>query len=785
MKLCFYELLKIVSRRNFIFILILLLFINLFFAYKISTDEEISPDAYKRFYRDLQDVNDIESYLSDELAKYNILLFSLFGRSETELVENYGDKAYEYIDQYKKGEISPRYTKHYHTEQSLFNEALKQFSSISAYGQYIDSIEEQAEQMLKSPIFGEEDSFSYRNIKKTPLAYSHLRNNKLKFGNSEWILALTNNKIADFIALILVFYICFVLFIYEDENGLFKLIRPAKRGNYHTLAAKTGALFIFTVMLYLLLYGSLFLLVRNLYGMDDLTRKIQSVRGFLASNLDVTISAYLIIYSLSKIVVYFLLGMTVLTLCILFKNMVAVYLASFLFAGVNLAFFKGIDAQSAFGIFRYISFFSLFRTNSHYENYINVNLFGYPVNLVTFFFFFSMVAITALLFVSALIYLKQRQIHFSSSKVRGILGKLLVKRAGPGTRLILHEGHRILLTNKVLFILLLLFLFQGYNMKNYTAPYDYDDNIYKNYLQQIEGGIGQHTHNFIKNEEERFKEIEEVLEGLAEKEAEGEISKEQLNMTKIQLSNELYPQKVLQRVKYRVEELERIKAKRDFDVWLVYDTGYNALTGPSSRKDYVSGIIMTLLLTLCLCPVFATEYDKGLVRLVATTKQGRSRIYGRRTIVCIVITLVICLTSFLADLVGILRIYGAVGINAPVQSLEHFSSLTLRLTIGQYLALLYCLRLVASMFIMFIIFSISILSENTFIAIAISQILFIVPLAAGLLGVDSVKSYLFNPLITVNILFWQNNLLPLINSVIVIAAGLLFVIAMYRKRAAE
>jgi hypothetical protein len=54
-----------------------------------------------------------------------------------------------------------------------------------------------------------------------------------------------------------------------------------------------------------------------------------------------------------------------------------------------------------------------------------------------------------------------------------------------------------------------------------------------------------------------------------------------------------------------------------------------------------------------------------------------------------------------------------------------------------------------------------------------------------LMGVDSVKPYLFNPLITVNILFWQNNMLPLINSVIVIVAGLLFIIAMYRKRAAE
>lgn len=785
MKLCFFELFKIISRRNFIFILVLLLFINLFFEYKTSIDQEISPDAYKRFYMDLQEVYDIESYLNNEAAKYNILLFSLFGTSETELAESFGDKAFDYIDQYKKGEISPRYTKHYHTEQRLFNEALKQYNNISAYGQYIDSIEEEAEHMLKSSIFGELDSFSYRNIKKTPLAYSHLRNNKLEFGNSEGILALTNNKTADFIAIVLVLYICFVLIVYEDENRLFKLIRPAKKGNYHTLAAKTGALLISTVMLYLLLYGSLFLLVSNLYGMGDLGRKIQSVKGFLACNLDITISGYLILYSLSKIVIYFILGMMVLTLCLLFRNMVAVYLASFLVAGVNLAFFKGIDAQSPLGILRYTSFFILFRTNSLYENYINVNFFGHPVNLVTFFFSFSMVAIMVFLFVSALIYLKQKQINLSSSKVRGILGKLLANRVGHGTRLIWHEGHRILLTNKVILILLLLLLFQGYNMKNYTAAYDYDDNIYKNYILQIEGRIGQHTHNFIRNEEEGFKEIEQVLESLAEKEAEGGISKEQLNMTKIQLSNELYPQKVLQRVKHRAEGLERIKAEENLDVWLVYDTGYNTLTGPSSRKDYVSGIIMTLLLSICICPVFTTEYDRGLIRLVASTKQGRSRTYIRRTIVCIILTLVICLASFLVDLIGILRIYGVAGINAPIQSLEHFSSLSLRITISQYLALLYFLRLVGSIFIMFILFSISILSENTFIAIAISQILFIVPLAASLMGVDSVKPYLFNPLITVNILFWQNNMLPLINSVIVIVAGLLFIIAMYRKRAAE
>lgn len=325
--------------------------------------DEISPESYKAFYKDLEGVNDVAAYVSNEAAKYDILLYFSFGSSETELTDKYGDKVSEYIEQYNKGELVPQYTKHIYTEWRLFNEALEHLNTIIDYKKYLEDIEVRAQQMLKSPLLGKKDTFAYRNIKKTPLAYSHFQDNKPEFGNSKGVIGLTENRAADYIAIILIFYICFVLFLYENENGIFRIVRPALRGGCHTAFAKIGALFITCALIYILLYGSLYFTISNLYGMGDLTRKIQSVKSFLASTLDVTITEYLIIYSLSKIAVYFLLGLLVLSLCILLKNSVLVYVAACMLGGLNLALYSGIREQSAFGIFKYMSIIQLFQTN--------------------------------------------------------------------------------------------------------------------------------------------------------------------------------------------------------------------------------------------------------------------------------------------------------------------------------------------------------------------------------------------------------------------------------------
>ena len=100
----------------------------------------------------------------------------------------------------------------------------------AAYPVFLESINENAENMLRFPVFAEKGSFEYRNILKTAADYEHIDSVDMDFGISEGISSVTSFNMTDLCIIILSFAMCYYLFAYEHVNGLMSLIRSCSRG---------------------------------------------------------------------------------------------------------------------------------------------------------------------------------------------------------------------------------------------------------------------------------------------------------------------------------------------------------------------------------------------------------------------------------------------------------------------------------------------------------------------------------------------------------------------------
>ena len=190
-------------------------------------------------------------------------------------------------------ESSLRYLRSFYNEQHLLSEILEQVSAVAHYEDYLNRIGEEAKIMTSSSLFGKPGTFSYRNIEKTPPVYEHLKGTVLPAEDSEGMLLATGSRITDLLLLCLFVVLGLSMLIGEREDGTLLLIKPMKRGYLDTIAAKLALMLCLAAAGTVLFYGTDFLIAEKTLGLGDLSRPVQSLRGFLTSPYAMTAGQYL------------------------------------------------------------------------------------------------------------------------------------------------------------------------------------------------------------------------------------------------------------------------------------------------------------------------------------------------------------------------------------------------------------------------------------------------------------------------------------------------------------
>ena len=184
-------------------------------------------------------------------------------------------------------------------ELNLLGYYLDQYDAFDQYVSFTENLKTRAEQMKLSPLWGDANSFSYRNIQKTAADYEKL-DEQLQVGINEGVMFLGNAFWTDWLLLLFAIYIGFMLFKWEHENNALNLVSSCVRGRGMLGIAKVVTALSLEIGAFMFLYGSNYAIAARLYGFGGLDRAIQSVPKFQSCGISLTVGTYIVLLGVVK-----------------------------------------------------------------------------------------------------------------------------------------------------------------------------------------------------------------------------------------------------------------------------------------------------------------------------------------------------------------------------------------------------------------------------------------------------------------------------------------------------
>lgn len=570
----------------------------------------------------------------------------------------------------------------YIKEAAVKKQIVNELEGIIGYTDYLRNMRETAELTGSISIFRDNESrFSVRNREKTIRAYEKMESVTVQPSPSLGIELFSASTLTDFLALILIIYAVFSIWIKDQEEGMQNLLRSCFRGRKSLVAVKAAAGVFVCFVIELLLYGGTLLISWKLYGLGDLTRFLPSVSMFRQTAWPVRVWEFLILFFIVKLSAY--------SMCMLlfgfFAGKVHTSTATILVSGIVIGgsclTYGQISGDSYAGIFKYLLPYGLLQAQDVFSIYRNLNLFQYPVNLAVAYGVVLVFGIAVLIFF-LLRGADQKKSRVSRHKVSVWKRQRRTKRGHHRLDecggVLLNELRKLLIDRKVLLILVVLGLLQGYLYKGETVRYyNYTEYCYRQYLDVLSGELTSEKEAYIEKEKERFAEL---------------LNKQ--DQTAAGLGSDL--EKQLQAYEAFCRVLDYCDYLRENHlVYMVYEPAYEELTASAGNgKDAFLAFEMMAFMVLCATQIYGPDDQLRMSRLCRMTLYGRKRAEMIRVGISACIGGAILFLSYLPFLLNVVKTYqiSAEEFFYPAGCLRSLNAYGDHMTIGGYLLLLSALR---------------------------------------------------------------------------------------------
>lgn len=506
------------------------------------------------------------------------------------------------------------------------------------YSDYLKRVQEQANKMQQSSIFGaDSNSFVYRNIIKTAKDFADCSGSGIRLGNDLAIQEWLAFSWADwgFLATVLLLVMSF---LDERKKGLSAIVRscPAGQGNLQ-ISRLLILLFYCAGMTFLLYYLPLALSLVMEGGWGDLSRPVQSLAQFQKCTVQLTVAEFLAQFFFIKTVCGFLLGVLIWFALSFLEQVQLCWMATAVAMAVEYFLYSTIPAQSIFSPLRYVNVFSYVFTSQLYTEYVNINLLSYPVGKSTM--LLGLLFIGAITLSMVITYLLPRRYPFGN---RDRMGKLLHLWDCAGDALRRHFGLFSFEWYKLLFLtagglFLILGVILSRNLPLNSGAYSrMEDSVYRQYVAQVQGPVTQDTHEYI---------------------AQAKAALENAEMDTAEFD------KALSRLEHTVDTLPE-------GAWIVDDTMFMNIYGPKSwYAQRNTALIALLILCACLSPIFSAEQKSDLRKVLHVTPRGRTWLFWAKYGVALSVTVLVWLMVFVQEWRTASKMLGETILSAPCVSI--------------------------------------------------------------------------------------------------------------------
>ena len=681
--LIWYEFQKVWRRGSFLGLMLLILILNLFLLWYFNrpAEEEAALSAYKTVCREISGMTEEEK------------LDYISGLEDTELK----DELYEEI------------------------------SAVSGYDEYLESVQETAAQLGGISIFqtGEkEENFVSRNIQKSAADHAGMTSENIRWFPSKGVVMAAESQVTDLFLLLSVFLFVGQLITEEKTKGFFAITRTTRLGTGRDLTARILALLIHCCIVSIVLYGSSLLFAWGTAGLGDLTAALPSLAPYMQTSLEISVGEFLLLGVLTKTVCIFAAGLF-LTACAVFASHSFVpWLAGVGFLGANGLLYVLIPPYSRLNLLKYLSFFGVLRTDEIYGKYLNLDLAGFPVSRMICTWLVLAMGILAGCIAAFGLYCKgnrhnvTKTIHFLQLPFRFC------------DSLLRHEGYKILIANRVLFILAAFSALIAWTDLGKTYTPSAGEQYYQELMLSLEGELTGEKENILESEKERFAEASAQIERIDSMAAEGTISEEAADEQKEKWYSQLVFYPWFERV---LDQYDYISA--DGGVF-VYDTGYLYLSGQMDSSFRLDLLLLSLCFSLAFSNVMAMEDSKGMWGLLAASRAGRKRVMLSKWLVCVLASAIMTLLPWICHFLSISRIFPMGEMLAGIRNIPQYRDFFLDMPIFVFLILAVSVKMAAAQIMSFVILCLSGWRKNYFQTLFLALLLFAVPLALAEMGLD-------------------------------------------------
>lgn len=620
----------------------------------------------------------------------------------------------------------------YEREQQLLFDMKEQVHQVGHYDEYLKQIETDAKRLAGSSLFGKQDSFAFRKAQKIPIIYDELKNIVPIAADSEGVLLAVDSGITDVLICFLLLVFGITLVISERENSLLQLIKPTFKGYFDTAAAKWIAFSGFSALTVLFFYGCNYLLGAMLFGMGDLSRPIQSLRGYLTSPYPCSVLAYLIVLFIMKILVFQVVAAVIFLVCNLVKTTITACLFSAVVIIAELVLYLKIDIHSYLSFLKVLNLICIVNIPWYFQDYRCMNLFDQPINVVPI-----CVALAILLFAASLIFavLYYCKNDTQTAEKKSVFGGLTRrKRAGTCRSMLFYEGYKLIVMEKAWILLAALLVFQWGSYRDYRMFADIDEVSYKHYISWAEGSDAAQTRERYLEEERRIQKLGEKTAFAANDYSNGKITFAELDEVQSEFWHENKKMIGLSRA---IEQCDYVLQANEngMEAELFYDSAWRTLLGENGEREDVLNVgKLILVLAIGLAAVFSIEKESHTQLLLHTSVRGRKPVILRKLLVSLFYgSLAYCL-AFFPRYLTVFSVFGTAGMKCSIHGFDLLGRVPLSITMGEYLLLAGAVRYVGMCAAIILVLFLSEMTGNMRHTIYLSVLLLLFPVLLFFLG---------------------------------------------------
>ena len=570
-----------------------------------------------------------------------------------------------------------------------------QLSHLSQYRDYPSQVQAASERLGRFSIFGKKGSFANRNLQKTAEDFAPLEGADLSLGHDEALTALFSYPLADWLLVLVLVYTA-MTFLDERQKGLWYILYAAPGGRVPLALRQMAILALVSAAATALLHGGVLALGFLRYGgLEDLDRAAQSLPIFKTLPVVTSVGGLLVRYFLLRAVTAFVIGLLLWLLLSAANTGVRwmiVGLAVFLAAEYSCYTF--LPDQSVFQLLKYGNIFSYIDLSVLFTRYLNLDIFGWPVN-IRMLAEAGCVPLAALLGAGcAALQARKRPTALAAPFARlGMRWNALWDAIRGRLRLTGFEAYKLLVMQGGLIILAaFLVLMARSDMAAQLSRTEADE-----YALRLQGPLTEEKLAEIDGVRQEIDDRYDLALHASERLQSGEIDWYEFSDIVSGSTNVTAEQVGIMEVQLRAAELEARGEELGTTLWLLDDVPYRNIYGPEASSLRMRWNVLALFaLSLLLAGSMAVEQTAGGLRhLLRAGAMGRGALLGRKYLLAGGGVVLLWAVPTVMELKTLLSSVDPATLAAPVQSVTFLDGFPLHVSIGLFLAGLYLFRLLA------------------------------------------------------------------------------------------